>query len=391
MQLGANKIGLLGVLALLTPAGAHAQPREEVRLQDAQVVRVKPTSDRIRLVAFGQPDGAQRLGTVQPGQAYLKVGSAGRAGRELTKILWRSEGGARHAYVDASALEVSPATPKYLVTASALNVRSQASARSARVQAGNGNPLQLKSGWVVPAMGQGPTQVGPESDGWVKVAYGGKTGYVSTKHLSLATNEAAVARPPRDRSAAAEEGAGAGTGQPAEQPAAAARATDGGGDQQPAARSTASNVPSSPSEVPGERSRRGFVQLPANGTGWYAYGQARKRWGTQRAIYTIMRVAAAWNASGRVLGIGNISLQNGGRMPPHQSHRDGIDIDVRPVRSDGARAAVSIGQAAYSRPLTRRAIELFRPHARFFYFNDTQISGVTYMKGHHNHFHVRVR
>lgn len=370
-------------LLLCFPALAVA---EEVRLQDAVVVKVKPTNDQLRLVAFGQPEGSRRLGTIQPGQSYVKVGTAGRAGRQLTRILWRAEG-PRYAYVAAEALQEAPSAPKYLVTTGALNIRSRASASSARVQA-NGNPLQLKSGWVVAGDGAAQ-QVGPESRGWLKVAYAGKTGFVSTRYLRLATNAAAVnqrdarretdanrgaaAQPDRSRSGDASPAAGRGTS-----------ADRGSGSGQ---RDTAQPRVSTPP------SRRGFIQLPASGTGFYAYGVASKRWGTQRAVYGVMRVAQRWSGIGPALGIGNISLQNGGPMRPHKTHRDGTDVDVRPIRSDGARGPVTIAQRAYSRPLTRRVLELFREvvGVQFVYFNDRGVPGVRPIAGHDNHFHVRVR
>lgn len=138
------------------------------------------------------------------------------------------------------------------------------------------------------------------------------------------------------------------------------------------------------------RSRAGFIQLASSGTGFYAYGSSYKRWGRPELVYGIERAARRWNQQYRTrLGVGNISLQNGGYMAPHSSHRRGVDVDVIPMRTDGRELGVTIHQGAYSRTRTRAVLQIFRSEirTRVVLFNDRYISGVTYWAGHDNHFH----
>lgn len=160
--------------------------------------------------------------------------------------------------------------------------------------------------------------------------------------------------------------------------------------------SGSSSTPSEPQPQPTPPSNNrptssaGFIQLASSGTGFYAYGTSSKRWGRPEVVYGIERVGRRVNSNLRLrMGVGNISLQNGGRMPPHSSHRRGVDVDVRPMRSDGRQAAVTIHQSAYSRSRTRSVISYFKSEirTRIVLFNDSGISGVRYWAGHANHFH----
>jgi len=144
----------------------------------------------------------------------------------------------------------------------------------------------------------------------------------------------------------------------------------------------------------------GFVQLPTSGADHYGYYAASKRWGTPRLVYGIMRVARrfrAENPGAPRLGVGDLSLQNGGDITGHASHETGVDADLRPVRSDGAESPVTIDQGAYSRSLTERALRLFTAelNVSHIFFNDQSliqaIGPVQQWPNHANHFHVRAR
>jgi len=161
-------------------------------------------------------------------------------------------------------------------------------------------------------------------------------------------------------------------------------------------RGSGAGVSASPTQSPASaprRSRAGLIQLPVSGLGYYAYGAAYKRWGTERLVYAVERIARRWARESRArLGIGNISLENGGYMAPHSSHQRGVDVDVIPVRRDGREDGVTIYQSAYSRQLTQRVIDLFHDElsTRVILFNDPTIRGVMSWAGHDNHFHVSV-
>ena len=83
-------------------------------------------------------------------------------------------------------------------------------------------------------------------------------------------------------------------------------------------------------------------------------------------------------------------------MPPHKSHRLGIDIDVRPMRKDGKNQPVTINEAEYDRALTTELIDLWWTKApvQQVFFNDPTVIAAhlsQHVEGHGNHFHVRLR
>ncbi len=138
-----------------------------------------------------------------------------------------------------------------------------------------------------------------------------------------------------------------------------------------------------------------LVQLPQSGSGYYSYGQSHEQYGTAETIKTIQEVARTFchNMPNIKLGIGHISLAQGGHFPPHQSHQRGTDIDIRPLRNDGQPLQVTIHDVAYSQDYTRLLVESLLAHqnVKKILFNDKQISGVTYYSGHDNHLHVSTK
>jgi peptidoglycan hydrolase-like protein with peptidoglycan-binding domain len=136
-----------------------------------------------------------------------------------------------------------------------------------------------------------------------------------------------------------------------------------------------------------------FVQLMAENANFYLYERTDRVWGTPATIDSIRNMAAALIPAGIVVGVGDISFANGGRMPPHGSHRRGVDVDLRPQRTDGARQPTNIHDPSYSRDKTRLVVQTLQrdPNLHVILFNDTQIEGVRFYEGHHNHLHVRFK
>ncbi|MGE0713307.1 MAG: penicillin-insensitive murein endopeptidase [Planctomycetota bacterium] len=164
----------------------------------------------------------------------------------------------------------------------------------------------------------------------------------------------------------------------------------------PAPASSTSSNPSSNAGLPnvGQASQAGYVQLPDSGPGFYGYYAAAKRWGKPDMVYGLMRAARSFNASAGVrIGVGDISLQNGGQISGHASHQKGVDADVRPLRTDKTEQPVTIFQGTYSSALTGQAIAACRAEMKvtLVLFNDGKISGVTNYPNHDNHFHVRIQ
>ncbi len=237
-----------------------------------------------------------------------------------------------------------------------------------RVKAGSGLNVRSGPGASYRRLGTlpagAPVALQGTSQGWQRVSFGGRTGWVAGNLLTSGGG------------AAPNAGGGAST---------TTRPAPGGG--APLARTTTPT----PSNLP--RSRVGFVQLPSAGAGFYGYYAATKRWGKPELVYGIMRVGSRWAGRGHRIGIGDISLQNGGQISGHVSHRRGVDVDVRPMRNDGREQPTTIHQRVYSRELTRQVIELFRAELRsttLVLFNDRQIRGTTWYRNHDNHFHLRI-
>jgi hypothetical protein len=94
-----------------------------------------------------------------------------------------------------------------------------------------------------------------------------------------------------------------------------------------------------------------------------------------------------------MVGVGDMSFANGAPMSPHKTHRNGRNVDVRPLRTDGKQMPVSITDAEYSRERTKALVELFREDANLksILFNDAHIAGVTHWEGHDNHLHVSMK
>jgi hypothetical protein len=137
----------------------------------------------------------------------------------------------------------------------------------------------------------------------------------------------------------------------------------------------------------------GFQLLPQlSGNGYYSYSEFAKQYATPATIQMLLEVSTEFSGAvpAKLLGIGDISFRNGAEMPPHTSHRNGRNIDIRPVRTDGAMRGVSIGDDEYSREDTRLLVNLLlaKGNVRKILFNDTAIVGVRQFPGHHNHLHI---
>ncbi|MCB1985593.1 MAG: Ig-like domain-containing protein [Burkholderiales bacterium] len=81
------------------------------------------------------------------------------------------------------------------------------------------------------------------------------------------------------------------------------------------------------------------------------------------------------------------NLRWGGLYPPHFTHQQGTELDVRPMTTDGKRGTWQ--QKNYDRPRTQELVDLLTNiGAGKIYFNDPQIIGASRLAGHDNHLHV---
>ncbi len=156
----------------------------------------------------------------------------------------------------------------------------------------------------------------------------------------------------------------------------------------------------------------GWVQLPRptemeageHGSGYYTYGTDQTarpgtapngQWGTPRTIEVIGAVADQLATGDRhtPFGVGNISLAEGGKFPGHGGHKDGLDIDLRPARTDSGQLPVTYQSPQYDRAATQRLVDTFHATGQVdkIFFNDPLVRGVQPLQGHDNHFHIKIK
>lgn len=136
--------------------------------------------------------------------------------------------------------------------------------------------------------------------------------------------------------------------------------------------------------------------LPRSGPGFWAYEPPYRQYGRPETIRAIIEIARMWHQrhpQGPRLGIGTISRHGGGAIPRHDSHMDGLDVDVLPVRGDGREGNVSHFRPEYSRALTQELVHIILTNpilrVQLIFFNDPGIKGVRWWLNHDNHLHIR--
>jgi peptidoglycan hydrolase-like protein with peptidoglycan-binding domain len=131
----------------------------------------------------------------------------------------------------------------------------------------------------------------------------------------------------------------------------------------------------------------------------YSVGNGPANWGTAAAINQLEAAARVVAAAGygRV-SVGDIGLQHGGDIAGHDTHEQGLDVDLRPMRKaeDQCRHRTDWHWASYDRVATRALAQAIRAtapgHVKLIYFNDPVLikEGLTRrLSGHDNHLHVR--
>jgi hypothetical protein len=150
------------------------------------------------------------------------------------------------------------------------------------------------------------------------------------------------------------------------------------------------------------------VRLPASGPGFYTYDPAtqlppggdQRRWGNDLLVREVIDLGRWWqrrHPNGPRLGIGDLSRPSGGAfhgpVVGHLSHQNGLDVDIRLVRADGAEERV--GAAEYDRELTQQVVDrlVARGAALVLVGPSLDISGppgvVVTWPNHDDHLHAR--
>lgn len=144
---------------------------------------------------------------------------------------------------------------------------------------------------------------------------------------------------------------------------------------------------------------RGLFMLPQapEGCAYYTYGtptQGRAQYADPRLMTLILAVEREWSAiDSRRFGVGNISKAEGLGYG-HETHKNGLQVDVRPLRKDGRREPVWYTWPQYDREGTRKLTELFRrlsPRPLVILFNDLKIPSVKYWDRHNDHLHIALK
>jgi peptidoglycan hydrolase-like protein with peptidoglycan-binding domain len=138
--------------------------------------------------------------------------------------------------------------------------------------------------------------------------------------------------------------------------------------------------------------------LPEIGRGFATFNRepgGADQVGLASTILAIQTVGAAWAETHAFpIFVGDISRKGGGAFPPHSSHKDGRDVDLRPFRHNGQAGATNINDPSYDHALTRTLVLLIRqrfPQVTIL-FNDPLLVGDGMTRpfaGHDNHLHVR--
>ncbi len=130
----------------------------------------------------------------------------------------------------------------------------------------------------------------------------------------------------------------------------------------------------------------------------YSVGNGTANWGTGAAIAQLEAAASRFVTLGHGrVALGDISFEHGGDIPGHQTHEQGLDVDVRLIRKTENQCSYGTTwrSSAYDRAATRDLIKAIRAtapgHVRLIYFNDPVLVDeglTTAFSGHDDHLHI---
>jgi peptidoglycan hydrolase-like protein with peptidoglycan-binding domain len=139
--------------------------------------------------------------------------------------------------------------------------------------------------------------------------------------------------------------------------------------------------------------------LPESGVGFTTYNRepgGADQFGRASTIHSLIQLGHKWAESHpeTPFSVGDMSRRGGGPFPPHASHKDGRDADLRPLTKNGVNQPTNISDANYSRDRTTELVNVIRQlfSGVTIFFNDPHLinAGLTkHAAGHDNHLHVR--
>lgn len=127
-------------------------------------------------------------------------------------------------------------------------------------------------------------------------------------------------------------------------------------------------------------------------------GNGTANWGTAAAIAQLEAAVRSFTGHGPV-PLGDAGFEHGGDIPGHGSHEVGLDIDIWPIRTDGAQCdagRITWRDPEYDQAATRALAQAIRDtapgHVKLIFFNDPDLIAeglTTQWPNHDNHLHVR--
>lgn len=141
-------------------------------------------------------------------------------------------------------------------------------------------------------------------------------------------------------------------------------------------------------------------ERPAIGssTNLCSHAQYSEQWGTGSMVGSLQRAGQlfAGQSAGRI-HVRDISLEHGGDIAGHASHELGLDVDLRPIRTDRNQCSYGTqwNYSTYDRAKTRELIRdlIDGGNVRLIFFNDpvlvSEFSKVQSYPNHDDHLHVR--
>ncbi len=164
--------------------------------------------------------------------------------------------------------------------------------------------------------------------------------------------------------------------------------------------------PSRPVGPPNNGRIEGALNLPDSGSGYRHYlGTDRvdtDDWGTLTILGCVEAVGREMARQGVDIGVGDLSLREGGAFPPHVSHQNGLDADLRYVRRDRQHRPLDLRfqPDEYDLEATQAVFEtffrlcdvqvIFVDIDRIGFVVSGQEDRLVHVSGHANHYHVRV-
>jgi peptidoglycan hydrolase-like protein with peptidoglycan-binding domain len=126
-----------------------------------------------------------------------------------------------------------------------------------------------------------------------------------------------------------------------------------------------------------------------------------RRYALPETAELFRRIGATWAArfpNKARIRVRDISQRGGGLIPPHGSHRIGVDADISLPRRDGGVGGTATNQATYDRDTTRQMLRVIHEVAGdavcAVWLNDEVLKGeqlCSFQRGHENHIHVRFK